>query len=204
MHSHTQSLNGATARREQITALHGEHGRELERRVARRACTDPQTIEDACSFAWLQLLTHPSVDLRPPASSALGWLTQTATREAWRLQARQMRDGLLDPIMIESERRLRGPLAPAADELAAQHARLDLVAQIPPRPRRFLLRLALGYSHREISAQERVSLTTTDKQIARAKRLLHALDVPHDPEPAPAAAGRVPALAPATARQLAS
>lgn len=91
-----------------------------------------------------------------------------------------MRDGLLDPITIESEPRLRGPLGPAADELADQHARIDLVAQLPRRPRRFLLRLAVGYSYREIAAQERVSLTTTNKQIARAKRLLlRALEAPH-------------------------
>ena len=54
--------------------------------------------------------------------------------------------------------------------------RPDLAAQIPQRPRRFLLRLALGYSYREIASDEGVSLTTTNKQIARAKRLLRALD----------------------------
>ncbi len=130
----------------------------------------------------------------------LGWLTQTATREARRLEGRRVREGLLDPITIDSEPRLRGPLGPAADELADQHARLDLVAQIPQRPRRFLLQLALGYSYREIAAHEDASMTTTNKQIARAKRLLRALDAPQ--EPAPSAAGA--ARAPATARQLAA
>ena len=166
----------SNARNAQIAALHGKHARELQRRVARRARADPPTIEDACAFAWLQLLTHASVDLGPPTYDALGWLTQTATREARRLQARRARAGLLEPITIESEPRLRGLIGPAADELAEQHARIDLVTQLPQRPRRFLLRLALGYSYREIAAQERVSLTTTNKQIARAKRLLRALE----------------------------
>ena len=93
-----------------------------------------QTVEDACSHAWLQLLTHPSVDLASPDWRLLGWLTQTATREAWRLQRRRVRDGLLDPITIESERRLRGPTRPGVDELAAQHARLDLVGADPGAP----------------------------------------------------------------------
>ena len=106
----------------------------------------------------------------------LGWLTLTATREARRLQSRRVREGPVDLSTIERERRLRGPLGPGADELADQHARLDLVAQIPERPRRFLLQLALGYSYREIAAHEDASLTTTNKQIARAKRLLRALD----------------------------
>ncbi len=129
----------SAVRLERIALMHAEHARELERRVVRRARADPQTIEDACSHAWLQLLTHRSVDLGPPAWGELGWLTQTATREAWRLAARQVCDGLLDPDTIHSERRLRGPVVPGADELADQHACLQLVAQMPPRPRRFSL-----------------------------------------------------------------
>jgi DNA-directed RNA polymerase specialized sigma24 family protein len=39
-----------------------------------------------------------------------------------------------------------------------------------------LLRLSLGYSYTEIAITERVTATTTNKQIARAKRLLRALE----------------------------
>ena len=177
-------------RNAQIAAMHRECAGELQRRVKRRAHADPQTIEDACSHAWLQLLTHHSVDLGPPDWGVLGWLTQIATREAWRLTARQGRDGLLDPVTIHGERRPRGPVGSGADELADQHARLQLVAQIPQRPRRFLLRLALGYSYREIAVHEQASLTTTNKQIARAKRLLRALESQDEPQPALAPVGR--------------
>jgi DNA-directed RNA polymerase specialized sigma24 family protein len=172
-HAHPEASN--RTRNDQIAAMHRTHAGELRRRVAWLSHADPQTAEDACSHAWLQLLTHPSVDLASPDWSVLGWLTLTATREVRRLQSRRVREGPIDPITI-SERRLRGPLGPGADELADQHARLDLVAQIPQRPRRFLLQLALGYSYREIAAREDASLTTTNKQIARAKRLLRALD----------------------------
>ena len=89
---------------------------------------------------------------------------------------------------------------PGADELAAPRARVGLVEQLPERPRRFLLRLVLGHSYREIAADERVSLTTTSHQIARAKRLLRAADVdakarPQDagqPGRKPGAAGVAP------------
>jgi DNA-directed RNA polymerase specialized sigma24 family protein len=182
------------SRNDQIATLHRTHAGELRRRVARRAHADPQTVEDACSHAWLQLLTHPSVDLGAPDWRVLGWLTLTATREARRLDARRVRQGVPDPITIDSEPRLRGPLAPAADELADQHARLNLVAQIPERPRRFLLQLALGFTYREIATREDASLTTTNKQIARAKRLLRALDAPQPPE-ASAPAATAPQLA---------
>jgi DNA-directed RNA polymerase specialized sigma24 family protein len=170
----------AATRTEQIAALHREHAARLEQRVARRASTDRETIKDACSFAWLQLLTHPAVELGPPHAAALGWLTQTATREAWRLAAARARERPLDQAAIEHEQRTRGQLAPAADRLAAQHSRLALVAAVPERPRRFLLRLALGYAYREIAAAERVSHTTTNRQIASAKRHLRDLDACHE------------------------
>jgi len=142
----------ATARNEQIAAMHREHARQLERRVERRARASPETIEDACSFAWLQLLTHTCIDLDAPSWRALGWLTRTATREAWRLEDRRRRDGLLDHVALERDLRLGERAALGADEIVAQHERLALVAQIPERPRRFVLRLALGYGYREIAA----------------------------------------------------
>ena len=141
----------ATARNEQIAAMHREHARQLERWVERRARASPETIEDACSFAWLQLLTHTCIDLDAPTWRALGWLMQTATREAWRLEARRRRDGLLDHVALERELGLREQTAHGADEIVAQRERLELIAQIPERPRRFLLRLALGYGYRELS-----------------------------------------------------
>ncbi|MGI8730597.1 MAG: RNA polymerase sigma factor [Solirubrobacteraceae bacterium] len=154
--------------------------------MSRRAHADDHTIEDACSFAWLQLLTHPAVDLGPEHARLLAWLTQTATREAWRLAAARARERPLDHAAIEHEQRTRGQLAPAADRLAPQHSRLALVADIPERPRRFVLRLALGYSYREIAAAERVSHTTTNKQIARAKRHLRETTDPVSlPSPRP-------------------
>lgn len=174
---------GSATRADQIAALHREHALRLVQRVARRAHADDHTIEDACSFAWVQLLTHPTVDLGLQHAHALGWLTQTATREAWRLAAARARERPLDHAAIEYEQHTRGQLAPAADRLADQHSRVALVADIPERPRRFVLRLALGYSYREIAAAEHVSHTTTNKQIARAKR--HLRDLATDPAPLP-------------------
>jgi DNA-directed RNA polymerase specialized sigma24 family protein len=161
-------------RAEAIGALHREHARELERRVARRARAGSQTIEDACAFAWLQLLTREHVDLAPSSAGALAWLTQTATREASRLEGVRRRDGLVDDVALT--RWLDGRRGRGADEIAAQRARIELVGSIAVRPRRFLWRLALGHSYSEIAADERVSVRTTDRQVARAKRTLRMLD----------------------------
>jgi len=184
-HRHDPMKSTAT-RLDRIAVMHREHARELERRVARRARAEPQTIEDACSFAWMQLITHRSIDLDGPSYGALAWITRTAVHEAWRLEARRARDELLDDVALKRELRQWEQTAPGADLIAAQRARLDLVAQIPQRPRRFLLRQAVGHSYREIAADEMVSLTTTNKQIARAKRLLRALDSAEaTPRPSP-------------------
>lgn len=169
-------MQPTTTRLQQIAAMYAEHNDQLKRLVARRASTDPQTIEDACSHAWTQLLTHPDVDLTPPHWRSLAWLTQTAVREAWRLDTRQRTTvGATDDALGHFAAD-RGASAPSTDELAAQHARLDLVGQIPERPRRFLLRLMLGYSYEEIATQEGVTHTSTNKQIARAKHLLREIE----------------------------
>jgi DNA-directed RNA polymerase specialized sigma24 family protein len=182
MATHAQDAHATTTRFQRIAAMHREEARRLERRVARQVRADPQTIEDACSFAWLQLLTHTSVHLEPPSQRVLGWLAMTATREAWRLEIRRVRDQLADDRAIDQNCRLYEPTAPGADELAEQRARLGLVAEIPERPRRFLMRQVLGYSYSEIAAHECVSLTTASKQIARARRSLHTVvaRVAHD------------------------
>ena len=199
---HDPMKSSSATRLAGIAAMHRNHARELERRVASRARAEPRTIEDACSFAWMQLITHPAIDLDGPPDGALAWITRTAVHEAWRLEAMRARDELLDEAALRRELRQHEQTTPGVDELVAQRARLDLVAQIPPRPRRFLLRHALGHSYREIAVDEHVSLTTTNKQIARARRLLRALDAPQEPEPR--AANGVPLRAPATTRQLAA
>ena len=191
--NHDTAIEIPGDRCEQIADLYRACARQLERRVARNVRADPQMIEDACSHAWLQLLTHPAVEIRPPWYRPIGWLTQAATWEVYRLTAKRTRDAPLDPSTIATERHLRGPVGPGADELAAQRARLDLVDEVPERPRRFLLRLALGYSYRDIAADEHASLTTTNKQIARAKRQLRALDAAEVRQP-----GRPPAAAAVT------
>ena len=185
MHTDRQDpTSTASARNEQLAAVHREHARQFERCVAHRARASPETIEDACSFSWLQLLTHTSIDLDAPSWRALGWLMQTATREAWRLEDRRRRDGLPDHVALERELRVREQTVLDTHEIVAQYERLALIAQIPERSRRFLLRLALGHSYREIAAGESVSLTTTNHQIARARRLLRAVEAAETPRAA--------------------
>jgi DNA-directed RNA polymerase specialized sigma24 family protein len=161
-----------------IAELYANHHTQLQRLVARRPGVTSAVVEDACSYAWLQLLAHPDLDLRPPHWGILAWLTQVAVREAWRLTRRG--DCTLSPDQLEYVADARDQLAPSTDELAELRARLALVQQLPERPRRFLLRQMLGYSYIEIAALEGVTRTCTNKQLARAKRLLRQIEQRHN------------------------
>jgi len=173
-------MTASTERLEQIADMYATHRDQLQRVVRARGSNSSAIVEDACSHAWMQLLTHDYVDVGLPRWGALAWLTQTAVREAWRLDNRERRSHGYVPEDNDDLARMAGAsghILPGADELAEQHMRLDLVKQIPERPRRFLLRLALGYSYDEIAVAEgAASYSTVNKQIARAKRLLRNLE----------------------------
>lgn len=164
-------------RAEQIAALYATEHDYLTRAVARRANVDAQTIEDACSHAWMQLLAHPSVEIDTNAPHRiLGWLTTTAVRHAWHLNERQRKTDGVTEHNLEVAAVDAGTIVPSLENLALLRDRLDLVRQLPERPRRFLLRLMLGYSYHEIAAAENVNYRIVNRQVARAKRLLRKLD----------------------------
>jgi DNA-directed RNA polymerase specialized sigma24 family protein len=153
--------------------LYTDHADELRARLARITRTDPHTIEDAYAHAWTQLLSHPDIDLAAARASTLRWLTTTAAREAWRLHKQRCATARADSASTAEQ---ADTATPAVEDLAAYRARLELIGELPERPRRFLLRRALGYTYREIAALEHVSMRTTDTQLARARRLLRDLD----------------------------
>jgi DNA-directed RNA polymerase specialized sigma24 family protein len=175
----------AGTRADQIAAFYAQHHQRLVRLVAPRASwVSEQTLEDACAHAWLQLLRHPDIDLNGPCGRALGWLATTAVREAWRLD----RGDRATTTAVTSEKlgtlaASRGQAAPSSEELALAHERLDLVREVPERPRRFLLRLMIGYSYDEIASQEHTSYRVVNRQVARAKRLLRQIEQRADLEP---------------------
>ena len=165
-----------TDRLDAIAAMYATHHEQLQRLVRRRGSSDEQNVQDACAYAWMQLVRADHVNLGPPRWRALAWLTTTAIRHAWDLghgDAKYTSIGDLHTLALLADS--RGHAAPSVTKVADDRARLDVVAQIPERPRRFLLRLSFGYSYDEIAAAEHVSVRTVDRQIARARRLLREL-----------------------------
>jgi len=123
-------------------------------------------IEDACSFAWLQLLRH-----QPRRDTAFAWLTKVAIREAWRLTKLQRRDHLLDLLPEDDEHRHD----PVDTELRIRaRDALETLAALPLRQRTYLSMLVSGHSYDEIATVNGTSFTAVNKQLARARTTIRS------------------------------
>jgi len=133
--------------------------------VAATVRTSPVRVEDACAFAWLQLLRY-----RPSRQGAFGWLCKTAIREAIKLDRRARR-------LVELDRLGEHPVKDPRHEL---ERRLELLAAIQklaeaglrPRERRLIALRGLGYSRRQMAELTGDSCRTVDRQLGRAQRKL--------------------------------
>jgi DNA-directed RNA polymerase specialized sigma24 family protein len=137
----------------------------LERAVRARVYGPAATVEDACAFAWEQLLrTQPD-----RGEGLFGWLVTVATREGWRLVRIERRTALL----------VLGDTADGDGGLSG-HIRavelLEALAALPPVQRRLLVRRAAGYSYRELGALERRGINYVDKHLGRGRRRLRQRD----------------------------
>ena len=81
-HAPEHATSPHAERLRQVTAMVARHDAQLHRVVRRRGSASPGIVDDACRYAWIQLLTAEHVDLRPPLWEALGWLTTCAVRYA--------------------------------------------------------------------------------------------------------------------------
>ena len=164
----------STDRLAQLAALFVKHDAQLHRVVGRRVAAQPATVADACSYAWTQLLAAEHVDLTLPWGP-LAWLTTTAVREAWRLNELEWRATPLSHDDLDAIANADST-QPSTHQLASLHDRLTLIDELPERPRRFLLRQAIGYSYDDIAAAEHATYTTTRRLIAHARRRLRELE----------------------------
>lgn len=146
--------------------LFTEHHERLERAVASAVTAPRQVIEDACAFAWLQLLRTD-----PAREAIFAWLKVVAIREAIRLMMHKP----AEPLETPSGEPAVAPEA-AVDvemECTAREA-LAAVPALPARQRRVLGLHVAGYSYAEIGERTGDSYRTVDRQMVRARRSLQA------------------------------
>ena len=121
----------------------------LERVVRARVSGAAATVEDACAFAWEQLLRHQPERLE----RLFGWLVTVATREGWRLPRIERRQPPAGSSQLEHGAAPEYELEQRGRALEA----LQALAGLRPAERRLLSLRAAGYSYREIEAIERRS-----------------------------------------------
>jgi len=136
----------------------------LERVVRARVRGPAAAVEDACAYAWEQLLQR-----QPERSERLfGWLVTVATREGWRLVRIERRTAAAGAGELEQVRAPEGELELHARALEA----LQALAGLRPAEKRLLALRAAGYSYREICALERRTYSWVNRHLTRGTRRL--------------------------------
>lgn len=165
------------------TELFNRYQHALRRVVSSRSRACPQTVEDACSTAWMQL-----VATQPRRDRIFGWLCTVATREAWRMSARSKRhrrpaacpDRRSDRELARRRADAVGTAAPTVEERVCSRERVAALAALAADDRQLLLLAAAGYKHDEIAASTGRSVRAVRRRIGRARRRL----LTHDPSSA--------------------
>lgn len=152
----------ATLRGDESRLFELHHAR-LRREVAGYTGGDAELVEEACSFAWAQLIRK-----QPERPTVLAWLWRVAVRELWRLQR-----------VEAAQHAAREPRAEACSPMETRQRwleALDALGALRPRQRRIVALRASGHSYDEISAATGDSWRTVDRQLGRVrKRLAGAL-----------------------------
>ena len=144
--------------------LYAEHAVKLRRLVGARVETSDANLDDACGFAWTQLVaTAPSRE-----GSIFAWLATVAIREAWRLHAVESRDAHDGGEVILDALESRGATAGPEDRIAVDEVAKAL-RTIHPRKRRMLLLHAAGFSHREIADEYAISVERARMLVYKAR-----------------------------------
>ncbi len=147
----------ASADSRDVSGLFAEFHPRLRRIVARAVTTSQANVEDACMFAWVQLLR-----CAPEREDARGWLAVTAIREAIVLHRRDLRTNALPDVADDARGSDAGELRREARDALQQ------VARLPARQQRLLGLQVAGYSYTEIAALTGDSVRTVDRQLRRA------------------------------------
>jgi RNA polymerase sigma factor (sigma-70 family) len=142
--------------------LFREYNRRLRIEVRRFASTTDEVIEDACSYAWMELCLR-----QPERDFVFAWLRRVAIREAWRLRSRQQQDLPLDNVPPHHQ--------PQGIDLHIEvdaHDALRALATLRPRQRDLLTLKVTGYSYDEIAQLRNTTPRTVHRQLVRARRHL--------------------------------
>src|SRR4051794_2833954 len=151
-----------------VSAFYAQEAAGLERAVTRGVNASASTIEDACSYAWCQLVRRGD-DIRL-GREAFWWLYRVAVRQAWKMAAVDQRHVPAgDPAAVAL---LAPDYGDDVEQLAERREVLRSIERLPERQRRVLLLHALGYTYAEIARMTGDSHRTVDRQLRRTRETL--------------------------------
>jgi len=146
------------------TALFRRRHHDLERAVRGMVHAPDAVIEDACAFAWLQL-----VRCHPDEGTAYAWLKTVAVHRAWQLAKRECRDARLELFAEDAEARHD----PRDTELVVlAHEALEAIARLPERQRRYFTLHLSGNTYHDIARITGTSRSAVNKHLDRARKTL--------------------------------
>jgi len=148
--------------------LFSKHNEHLVRSVRHAVHASDALIEDACSFAWMQLMR-----CQPRRETAFAWLRVVAIREAWALSRRERRALSLDEPLGGDGGGLVDTI-PGVDldvTVAAREA-LRCVAALRPLHRRTFARHLAGLSYEEIGAETGQTWRQVSRHLSRSRAAL--------------------------------
>jgi len=163
-------------RDEQIAQFYVRHADRLRHAIsAKTSGLDPMLVEDACAFAWEQLLRRPDIDLA--RWEAYWWVYKVALRKAW-AQGRALRREQPAGGLSGTDDETPEPLGADTDlaDIVADRVECAVVREVLGelhwRERRELLLYAHGLSWQEIATVTGTSYTAVNRWLARGKKAL--------------------------------
>jgi DNA-directed RNA polymerase specialized sigma24 family protein len=147
--------------------LYITHANRLRRIVAANVNTSGANVEDACSFAWLQLVAKD-----PRRETVFAWLAKVAIREAIRLDRRDRGIASIDDAP-DHVRATRGADADVTERVLIAEV-IDQLAGIHSRKRAMLVMHTAGFTSAEIAAAHGIHPSRARALIYQARLQLRA------------------------------
>ena len=171
-------------------SLFARFHQRLLRATAVKVHTSADNVDEACAFAWSQLLTH-----QPRRDSVFAWLRLVARREAIRLDSASRATLSLDDADATGAPRAQPPAA-AHRSAETTHGLVevrDRLAVLPEAQREIAFMRAAGWRYREIAECLGITEARVNKLLVRADARMRELDQ-RDIAPRSARAARLRAL----------
>ncbi len=150
--------------------LYERHADRLRRMTQLTVNTTRENVNDACAFAWMQLLAH-----QPQRETVFPWLRTVAKREALRLDAlarevARAPDVADDPWALVPDRR-------EPDEKQRMVEVVERLQELPARQREVLFLRGTGWTYQQIADVLDVSKTRIVQLMGQAHARMRAMDV---------------------------